>query len=463
MKHTKLLVLALLVALFACLALSAQAENWQLVEEKAPDCLTQGWKLWVDQDSTSGASKIDYIAPLGHDWGAYQQVKAATCGAAGVQQQVCNRCGHYNAENILNAPPATGEHPKPYVVIKEALPATCTTDGWKALTKCSVCGKVISDGSATKATGHNVKGKDWEVYSPATCAKEGVIVQRCWDCNAIVNKQNTPKTSNHDWGTELPAKPATCTETGCVELQRCKTCGIVNSFMDSTGHYHDGRSVPALNHKWKIEGTVAPSCTSTGYTASICERCGHRNKIDIPATGQSAVWAPSEAAADGTYVVWTLKCNLCGLQLANQVVYKGQKAPSGTVNTATAVDTGKAAVDVSYTAKKSGLTEVAKTTTKKTTAKKTTTAKAATASKPATTSVVVAAAEVEGTKLVEGLNLVDGKAVVVAKEGKATLVYVEDGYTVKLADAELKLGEAVAYTADDLAVAEEAPVATASK
>ena len=77
---------------------------------------------------------------------------------------------------------------------------------------------------------------------------------------------------------------------------------------------------------------------------------------------------------------------------------------------------------------------------------------------PAATAVAV-----EGTKLVEGLNLIDNKAVVVAKEGKATLVYVEEGFEVTLGEEVLVLGEAVAYAADDLASVAEAPAATANK
>ena len=119
------------------------------------------------------------------------------------------------------------------------------------------------------------------------------------------------------------------------------------------------------------------------------------------------------------------------------------------------MNTGNAATTKSVVATKNGTTVTAKTTTKTTTKKATTatttkkaTTTATAAKAPAATSVVVA--QPEGTKLVEGLNLIDGKAVVVAKDGKATLVYAEEGYDVLLGETVLTINEAVAYNADDL-------------
>ena len=465
MKNTKLLVLALLVALLACLALTATAEHDHIWVEQtemyqAPGCETQGWRMYRCSVAGCAETRIDYIAPAGHKWGEYVQVKPATCGAAGIQQQVCTVCGHYNVNAILNTPAATGEHT--WVKVHDGKERTCTEDGVKPLYKCSVCGAVdpSRNGSTVPKTGHSVAGSPWYVIREANCLQEGIIGQDCFICGAQINTKTTPKNGKHpSWITILPAKKATCTEPGCCDIQQCPLCGAYNSAVDLSayGNYHDGRSVPATGHKWKILGTVAPTCTQKGYTATECERCGHKQQIDIPATGHSATWIVKDASNSPTSVIWGLKCALCNNWLATQIVYAGEKAPSGSVNT------GKAKVDANYSANVGTVKETAKktTTTKKatTTAKKTTTTTTATKAPAA----VVATAPVEGTKLVEGLNLIDGKAVVVAKEGKATLVYAEDGYTVKLADAELVVGEAVAYTADDLAVVAEAPAATASK
>lgn len=454
MKNAKLLVLALLVVLLACVAVSASAAPhegshvWnELVENyQAPGCETQGWRYYQCSIAGCGETRIDYIAPLGHNWGPYEQVKEATCGKPGIQQQKCSRCGHYNTQTILYAPNATGAHDFS-VVVKPALDPTCTTAGWKALIKCSVCGAVDpnNDGSAKAATGHDVTGKEWEVEREAACNYEGSIVQKCKKCFAVVNRKSVPKNGNHNFNQVLPAKEPTCTSTGCCALWQCLNCGATDTAvrLGYVGNYRDGRSIPALGHKWGAPVTEPATCTKAGMTVMTCERCGHIQKIAIPATGHSATWIPKDVQADHT--IWTLRCGICGGELATQIVYKGEKAPSGTVNT------GKADKDINYSANVNKVTETAKKSTKKTTAKKTTTTKTtATKATPAVTTSETPAT-VEGTKLVAGINTLEDKAVVVVKDGKATLVYAEADVIVKIGEIALEANVPVDVAADAVA------------
>ena len=219
MKHTKILVLALLVALLACLVVSANAAThegshiWEEIVENyvAPGCETRGYRYYRCSVAGCGETRIDYIEALGHKWGAFEQVKPATCGAPGIQQQKCECSSHYNTE-ILYSPAATGDHDFS-VVVKEALAPNCTTDGWWALKKCSKCGAVDpkNNGAARPKTGHDVTGRQWEVERESTCWREGSIVQKCWNCLAVVNRKSVPKNNDHLFNQVLPAKLPTCT------------------------------------------------------------------------------------------------------------------------------------------------------------------------------------------------------------------------------------------------------------
>jgi len=359
MKHTKLLVVALLVALLACLAVNAMADetvcptgvnglhNWAVKEEGAipATCTTQGVRLYVCQNTGCGASKVEYTNPLGHAWGEYKQIKDATCAQPGVQQQVCTRCGHYSTENIRYTPAATGAHN--FVVIAEGTAATCTVDGLKPIAKCSVCGAIDPnrDGSVAKATGHNITGKDWEVKREATCYQTGIIVKKCWTCGSEVETQETPKNNNHNWNVIVAAKPATCTTDGCKELQQCTLCG-------ATRPGYDGAKIPAFGHnivgkEWEVKREA--HCYQTGIIVKKCKTCGAEiESQETPKIGDH-VWNLVVVGKDPTCTTTGCKplqqCLNCGAthptDNGSQIPALGHKFSSWTTEPATCTKDGK--------------------------------------------------------------------------------------------------------------------------
>lgn len=284
MKHTKLLVVALLVVLLASLSMVAMADEttcptgvnglhtWELTQEIAAGCTTQGTRLYVCKNTNCGASKVEYTNPLGHKFTTWTQISEATCAKPGVQQQICERCGHASTETIRYTPAATGKHDYS-VQVAAGSPAGCTTDGMKPIIKCSVCGAIDpnNDGSVIKAKGHDIIGKEWEVLREAHCDTTGIIVKRCWNCNDIVEKQETPKANDHQWNLVVGAKPATCTTDGCKDLQECIWCGAKRPG-------HDGSVVKAFGHDingvaWEV--IKEATCATEGVIGRKCKNgCG---------------------------------------------------------------------------------------------------------------------------------------------------------------------------------------------
>jgi len=598
MKHTKLLVVALLVALIACLAMSASADTttclspaatngqhvWAYDRTDDPTCTTEGRIIFKCANAGCGETQITYTPAKGHVWGAYQQVKNPTCVSDGQMQRVCTVCGHYDTANIKYEPKATGVHN--WVVIRDAVAATCTTNGYKKMEECSVC-KATRGGDVIPASGHDFTGVAFEVKKEATCAAEGIVWRKCNNCGLYLDETKTPKSTEHTWATIVAQKDPTCTTSGCKKLEQCSVCGITRGgdVIPALGHKLDGvawtvkdeatcategvivricpvcnqiiekqttgknsnhvwneiipqkdptcetagckamqqcsvcgatkggASIPATGHAWAVSHKVDATCTVDGKTVLSCPKCGGEQTIKVPAIGHSATWAPQAGsnAANG-YIIWELKCGICGQVLATQVVMNGDKAPSGTVSTA------KAAVDASYTATVKGTVDVAKNNTKTSTAKststktstakststKTTSAKSAStastkaAAAPATETkkvATVAAApaaleanqaqlvadkhlyvvkNVAGEEIVLTVNVVDGKITVEAKlaEGESLVLYANaeaienptaENTLVLTANEAVELPEAFANAIVAVVKTESLPTAVAAK
>lgn len=490
MKHTKLLVLALLVALLACLALAANAEcahpydKWTELDRRDATCTTDGSVTW--QCKNCGTIWYENLPNLGGHIrsGYFVEANAGTRKAceAKLMVEVCGRhtslggkCTHVFTDNQYTSMDGVSAHT--WTTISPAYPASCTADGHKALTKCSVCGAVKpgEDGSATKATGHSFTKNAWVTEKVPTCAAEGKISLKCDNCT-FKQYQATPKATVHTkadgtvkTGDEiydlcfLPAKPRTCTEPGCKAVYKCSTCQAIDPL-------RDGSAIPAWGHNMVVDTTMTklPTCTTKGQSVLYCThswnfgsgeiKCQHYQMVESPALGHSATWAPVENKGD--YTVWELRCAKCGTVLATQLVMKGEKAPSGTVNTATTATTK------SYKAATTGTTKVAKTnTTKKTTTKKATTT---TATKAATTAAAAAPAA-EGVEIkATGITVINDDVAIKVKDGKLIVLgEAAEDETVAVVGEELKaIAEDEAFVAGmKIAVVKTAdlPAATASK
>lgn len=91
-------ILLCLVMAFSCFGLIALAEDPEephvheyRSEVVNPTCVDRGYTLHV----CSGCGdyyKTDYTDPIGHSYGQWTEVRAATCTAEGLQERECVRC-----------------------------------------------------------------------------------------------------------------------------------------------------------------------------------------------------------------------------------------------------------------------------------------------------------------------------------------------------------------------------------
>ena len=94
----------------------------------------------------------------------------------------------------------------------------------------------------------------------------------------------------------IPGTPATCTQTGLTDGQRCTICdGII---IEQT-------IIPALGHDY-VPVITNPTCTEGGYTTHTCSICGdHYVDAETQATGHS--WS-------ATYI-WSADVKVCTVHL----------------------------------------------------------------------------------------------------------------------------------------------------
>ena len=113
----------------------------------------------------------------------------------------------------------------------------------------------------------------------ATCTETGLTEgTKCSVCGEVIKAQETIPAKGH---TEeaIPAKEATCTETGLTEGTKCSVCGEVIKAQEE---------VAALGHKEALVPGKDATCTDPGKTdAKVCERCGDtlEEAKEIPALG----------------------------------------------------------------------------------------------------------------------------------------------------------------------------------
>lgn len=297
MKHTKLLVVALLVALMACLAVTALADDpcrhLVMVQESytAPTCLSEGVLVTRCSNPDCDYAVVQTIPATGHDFpDAPTTIVDPTCGKAGRYEYKCNNCTHVRKIDI----PATGLHDY-QAVLDPGYAPTCTANGLTATMGCIVCGKKQADPTVIPPLGHKFTENAWVVNTPATCAREGVLERTCNRCGYIDTMKigkadhhtdangdalaptlgaayNAAKytATNADYTTFdyciLPHTEPTCTTTGCTAVVQCPTCGakMGNEVIPAIGHDING-----VAYTVKVPAT----CASEGVLGRRCKNC----------------------------------------------------------------------------------------------------------------------------------------------------------------------------------------------
>ena len=243
------------------------------------------------------------VAPYGHKEVAMEDV-AASCteegSKGGTKCSVCNK--------ILVTPetvPVTAHTPDEAVKENE-IPATCETAGsYDSVVYCAVCDYEISrEAVVTDALGHNIVIDTGNIRfkTEPTCTDSGIMIQYCYRCEKDIDVTVAPYGHKE---VAMEDVASTCTVNGSIGGTECSVCGIT---------LVEPEVAPLAEHT-RVEGVYeAPTCTDNGYKGRVvCEVCGvtlEEGEI-IPAAHKFelvAEVAPScEGAGSKTY-----KCTECG-------------------------------------------------------------------------------------------------------------------------------------------------------
>ena len=224
------------------------------------------------------------IAALGHKWGAWNVITAATCTTAGEDRRDCTVCDAYETvvTNALNH----------LEVSHEAKAPTCTEPGWDAYVTCSRCDYTTKVEKA--ALGHT---EETIPAVDATCTETGLTAGvKCSVCGKILTEQTVVDALGHTEET-IPAVDATCTETGLTAGVKCSVCGEIITAQ---------KVVDALGHNYVGVETKAPTCTEAGVMTYTCSNdADHTYTEEIPMIEHD--WAEADCTKPST-------CKSCGAE-----------------------------------------------------------------------------------------------------------------------------------------------------
>ena len=277
----------------------AKGHNYTTVVT-APTCTTAGFTTYTC--SCGDTYKDNETAAIGHTEEIIP-AKSATCTETGLTEgKKCSVCGTVTvAQTVV---PAKGH-------TEEVLPAkvaTCTETGLTEGKKCSVCGTVTVAQTVVPAKGHNYT----TVVTDPTCTTEGFTTYTC-SCGDTY-KSDEKAAIGH---TEeiIPAKAATCTETGLTEGKKCSVCGTVTVAQTV---------VPAKGHKEEVLPAKAATCTETGLTeGKKCSVCGtvtvKQNEVAV--LGHDIIVDKAVAAGcETTGLTEGAHCSRCDHKVAQTIV-----------------------------------------------------------------------------------------------------------------------------------------------
>ncbi len=318
--------------------------------------------------SKCNATRTVEVPALGHN--VVAAVVPPTCQSEGYTEHKCSRCD-YTEDKTDTVPADPNAHDLDYdnaYVLKEA---TCAEPGVIRVT-CTLCGKHVYESK----TAEHTWGAEGTVTKQPTCTEEGEIEFTCSVCDE--KKYETIQKLDHVWSEEkvkddgvtiyrectlcheeeilgivghehqsevIPGVPATCTEAGLTEGEKCSVCGeilVAQEEIPALGHTEVAvpevpatetepgttagtkcsvcgeilsgcEVIPATGHIHQYVATVtAPTCTEGGYTTYTCA-CGDSYVADeTPATGHDYKLVSTTFNSDYTKVTYTYECANCG-------------------------------------------------------------------------------------------------------------------------------------------------------
>ncbi|HHU83546.1 MAG TPA: hypothetical protein GXZ23_00005, partial [Clostridiales bacterium] len=239
----------------------------------AATCTTEGY---TGDTYCLGCNTIiatgEAIDKLPHAYGEWVVDIAATCASTGIDKRTCS-CGAVDTR-VSNIDPNNHDGG---TEVRDAVAATCTTEGYTGDTYCLGCNTIIATGEAIEKLPHTYG--EWVVDIAATCASTGIDKRTC-SCGAVDTRVSNIDPNNHDGGTEVrDAVAATCTTVGYTGDTYCLGCGAKLA---------TGEDIAKLDHTYIDHAGKAPTCTEVGWNAyQTCANCDYTTYAELPATGHT--------------------------------------------------------------------------------------------------------------------------------------------------------------------------------
>ncbi len=234
----------------------AHTGNNHIENSKDPSCTESGYTGDVVCECGVKIASGEEIAPLGHSFGQWEQIKAPSCTEEGEERRECENCDHFETR-----PVAITEHAYEAVVTAP----TCTEDGYTTYT-CTECGASYV-GDKVEALGHSFG--QWEQTKAPSCTEEGEERRECEICDHFETRPVA--ITEHTY--EAVVTAPTCTEDGYTTY----TCVCGRSYV--------GDQVEPLGHAWETT-TLAETCCEDGVVTHTCTSCGEIKIEAIPASGE---------------------------------------------------------------------------------------------------------------------------------------------------------------------------------
>ena len=312
--------LGLLLCLSASIAVGGFAADASVAEQGYP-----GGGDWGRPSQAYGYAPDDSVlAPDGHYYypNSWTTVSKATCINKEKQVRYCVwqewdwwslqyvQCNHADYREVGEVDP--NNHVNTITINKKE--ATCTEEGYTGDLYCKDCKTTIQTGSSIPAKGH--KWGQWTTTKKATCTEAGIETHECRKCGKTEERET--KVLGHDWDNGVVTTPATCTEDG-VKTYTCTRCKTTRT-----------EPIAKTEHTPVVVPAKAATCTETGLTeGSKCQRCGKilTAQETIPALGHD--WNTTSTGVDNCVNVsfrheneTITLCPICGVQNGTQRLNK---------------------------------------------------------------------------------------------------------------------------------------------